>query len=271
MTHRVLITGAGGHLGGKLFAHLAADGRFEVTGLDLTPGDWPGIHPADLGSAGEWTGRLKGARTVVHLAGDRDPDATWSSAIRNNIDATARLYHHAAEAGVGRIVFASSNWRHGGRRFGAERLTADLEPRPVNAYGASKLFGERLGAHYAECRGISVICLRIGWTQWTHDNRPGPHMGMARWGQEMWLSDRDFLQGMTAAVTAEGVDFAILNLMSDNPGMRWDIDTTRRVIGYDPQDSHRARLTLQQQVQTPLLHFFGFALPGMVRKVMATW
>ena len=24
--------------------------------------------------------------------------------------------------------------------------------------------------------------------------------------------------------------------MSDSPGMRWDIDTTKRVIGYAPQD-----------------------------------
>jgi hypothetical protein len=28
--------------------------------------------------------------------------------------------------------------------------------------------------------------------------------------------------------------------MSANPGMRWDIDTTRRTIGYLPQDGHIA-------------------------------
>ena len=31
---------------------------------------------------------------------------------------------------------------------------------------------------------------------------------------------------MERAVLAEGVGFAVLNLMSDNPGMRWDIETT---------------------------------------------
>lgn len=35
---------------------------------------------------------------------------------------------------------------------------------------------------------------------------------------------------------ADGVGFAVLNLMSDNPGMRWDIDATRRAIGDAPQD-----------------------------------
>jgi len=28
----------------------------------------------------------------------------------------------------------------------------------------------------------------------------------------------------------------VLNLMSANPGMRWDIETTRKTIGYVPQD-----------------------------------
>jgi NAD+ dependent glucose-6-phosphate dehydrogenase len=54
------------------------------------------------------------------------------------------------------------------------------------------------------------------------------------------LSDRDLCQGMERAVLAENVPFAILNLMSANAGMRWDIEETRRVIGYHPQDSHVA-------------------------------
>jgi hypothetical protein len=52
----------------------------------------------------------------------------------------------------------------------------------------------------------------------------------------MWLSNRDLCQAMERAVLADGVGFAVLNLMSDNPGMRWDIETTRRTIGYAPLD-----------------------------------
>ena len=68
-------------------------------------------------------------------------------------------------------------------------------------------------------------------------------MTMGRWGQEMWLSDRDLCQAMERAVLAEDVRHHVLNLMSDNPGMRWDIDETRRAIGYAPQDGHVAELT----------------------------
>jgi hypothetical protein len=41
------------------------------------------------------------------------------------------------------------------------------------------------------------------------------------------------------------VGFAVLNLMSDNPGMRWDIETTKRTIGYAPQDGAAPVLTEQ--------------------------
>ena len=96
---------------------------------------------------------------------------------------------------------------------------------------------------FAEQSGLSFIAFRIGWCQKEHDNRPGPHMTMGRWGQEMWLSDRDLCQAMERAVLAEDVRHHVLNLMSDNPGMRWDIDETRQAIGYAPQDGHVAELT----------------------------
>jgi NAD+ dependent glucose-6-phosphate dehydrogenase len=238
----VLITGAGGHLGRKLFDALDQEVGYSVSGIDIRPVDHPHIHMADLSGDLNWIALLKDVDVIVHLAGDREPAATWSSAIKHNMDATLTLYHHAAAHGVKRVVLASSNWIHGDKRFTDDPLNSATPPGPLNAYGMSKLFGERTGAYFAEYHGLSVICLRIGWTQWTHDNQPGPHMAMGRWGQEMWLSDRDFLNGMRAAIDVKDVQFAALNLMSDNPGMRWDIAETKRVIGYDPQDGSQARV-----------------------------
>jgi len=268
---RVLITGALGHLGGKLFDHLKQTGEFEVSGLDLHPSDNPAIHVADLGEDGPWIERLKGVDVVVHLAGDRDPDASWSSAIRNNMDATLALYHHAAAAGVKRVVLASSNWLHGGRRFGTERLTSDLPPDPINAYGMSKLFSERTGAYFASRHNLSVICLRIGWTQWTHGNKPGSHMAMGLWGQEMWLSDRDFLEGVRSAITAPNVKFAALNLMSNNPGMRWDIDETRRVIGFVPKDGSPAKSNFKILGKSFLKELFTVTIPNSFERKFPDW
>ncbi len=71
---KIVVTGAAGHLGGKLSAHLAAAGH-AVTGLDLTAADRPvPIHAADLSRPDSgWTRRLVGQDVVVHLAADRDP------------------------------------------------------------------------------------------------------------------------------------------------------------------------------------------------------
>jgi hypothetical protein len=117
-----------------------------------------------------------------------------------------------------------------------------MEPYPINPYGVSKLVGERMGHSAHARRGLSVICFRIGYLQ-RGDNLPGPHMGWGGWGQAMWLSNRDLCQAMERAVLTDGIGFAVLNLMSDNPGMRWDIETTKRMIGYAPQDGAAPVLT----------------------------
>jgi len=267
----VLITGSGGHLGRKLFDMLDADPAFEVSGLDIRDVDHPCIHTADLSEGESWATHLDGVDVIVHLAGDREPTASWASAIRNNMDATLTLYHHAASRGVQRVVLASSNWLHGDKRFTNDRLTSDTPPGPVNAYGMSKLFCERTGAYFAQNHGLSVICLRIGWTQWTHGNRPGPHMAMGRWGQEMWLSDRDFLSGMKAAITAKKIDFAVLNLMSDNPGMRWDLSETQKVIGYEAQDGSPAQVGPTTVVSSALKKVFTYTLPRAFERLFPSW
>jgi len=143
---------------------------------------------------------------------------------------------------VRRVVFASSNWVMAGHRPGQGVLTIDMDPYPINPYGVSKLMGERMGRSAHARRGLSVICFRIGYLQ-RGDNRPGTHMGWSGWGQGMWLSNRDLCQAMERAVLAEDVGFAVLNLMSDNPGMRWDIEMTKRTIGYAPQDGAAPVLT----------------------------
>ena len=96
-------------------------------------------------------------------------------------------------------------------------------------------------------------------------------MAMGRWGQEMWLSDRDYLAGMQAAITAEGVEFAVLNLMSDNPGMRWDIENTKTVIGYEPKDGSRAIVPFSVKVKSRLKKLFSRDLPRVSDRWMETW
>lgn len=223
----VLIAGAAGNIGRKLQKHFAGLG-WNLRLLDAATG-------ADLSLYDKsWTGSFAGVDAVIHLASHSDPWAGWASIYKNNWLTTRNVTRAALEHDVKRLVFASSNWVLAGYRNSRERLTTDLPPKPINHYGFAKVCGENLGRVYAG-KGRSFIAFRIGWCQATPGNRPGPHMG-SRWQQLKWLSDRDLCQAFERSIVQEGVDFAVLNLMSANPGMRWDIEETGKVIGYRPQD-----------------------------------
>jgi nucleoside-diphosphate-sugar epimerase len=106
------------------------------------------------------------------------------------------------------------------------------------AYGHSKLVGERLAKSFADAAGLSVVVVRLGWVP-VGDNRPADvPADCDAWSREMWLSNRDLAQVMEKAVLApDSVRFAVVNAMSDNPGMRWDLESTRTILGYHPEDS----------------------------------
>ena len=98
--------------------------------------------------------------------------------------------------------------------------------------------------------------MRIGWCQ-PGENHPRtintsglPDAGMPTegyedrdliWFRNMWLSNRDFEHLMLAALHASTTGWTseaiVVNGMSQNKGMKWDIESTRRLIGYEPQDN----------------------------------
>ncbi len=246
----VLITGASGNLGAKLRRHL--EGRYELRLLDLDPRGDAGLVRADLSHwEPDWVERFRGADAVVHLAADPTAHQTWPNLVGPNVDAVVNVFLAAMRGGVRRVVYASSNHVMGGYMDDAmaARLTTELAPRPgtryvVNGeprdstgYGSAKLFGERVGKCFAEAHGLSVIAVRIGWVR-PGENRPedvpadrGP------WFRLMWLSNRDYGQLMERCLLADlPAPFVVVNGMSANTGMRWDIEATRRLVGYEPQD-----------------------------------
>ena len=242
---RVIVTGSTGNLGAKAAACLEGLDGWEVVRVGRNSAQHGSVILADLNqfSAG-WASHFEGADAVLHLAADPKPVGSWESITRLNIDLALNVFRAAEEGQVRRFVFASSNWILGGYRFSRETLTATLAPKPVNPYGASKLFVERYGLALAARTGMSVLSLRIGYCQ-PGANKPGPHMAFGRWGQQMWLGNRDWEQAVRKSVTTPFKGAAILNIVSRNDGMRWDIDEARRIIGYEPEDHHTPTLNLR--------------------------
>ena len=232
------MTGSTGNLGVKAVAALMQVEGVEVVQIGRNRANRADVVPADLEHYDErWAGEFHGVDAVLHLAADPKPVGTWQSILRLNVDLAFNVFRAAKANTVRRFVFASSNWVFGGYRFGSERLDSTLTPRPVNAYGASKLFIERYGFALAAETGMSVLSLRIGYCQ-PGDNRPGPHMAFGRWGQEMWLGNADWADAVVKAVTSRFLGSATLNVVSLNEGMRWDLDETRQTIGYAPTQRH---------------------------------
>ena len=251
----MLITGAAGNLGGKLRRHL--EDRYTLRLLDLDPAGDETITQADLSVWSDaWTREFEGADAIVHLAANPGPFLTWSDVIGPNVDGVIHVFAAAARANVPRVIYASSNHTMGGYKDFPEprRLTTSVPPRPgathpvegvrrdSAAYGSAKLFGERVGKCYAEIHGLSVIAVRIGWT---HEGENRPEVmppGRDDWFRLMWLSDRDFCRLMEKAIEADpSIRFAVVNGMSKNTGMRWDIDETRDLLGYEPADDVNGR------------------------------
>ncbi len=245
----VLITGAAGNLGDKLRRHL--EGRYPLRLIDRVGGD-PALHAADLAVWDpDWVQLFQGVDVVVHLAADPTAQQTWPRLVGPNVDAVLNVFQAAVRAGVRRVVYASSNHVMGGYKDLEEPwlLTTTLPPLPgaryvvrgehrdSSAYGSAKLFGERLGQHLAVTQGLSVIAVRIGWVQQGANRAQDIPADRGDWFRLMWLSNRDYLQLMEKCILADpGLGFAVLNGMSANRGMRWDIEETRRVVGYQPQD-----------------------------------
>jgi nucleoside-diphosphate-sugar epimerase len=249
----VLVTGATGNIGRKLRAHLGASGKYELRLLCLNPSGDPEVRTADLSHYDEgWASSFTGVDTVLHIAADPSPRASWASIQARNLDLFLNVMAAAQQKGVRRVVFASSNFVVAGHRFAKTPLTTTMEPAPINAYGASKLVGERVGKMFAERFGLSFIAFRIGVCQRTNDNRHGPWIPFGHWGQAMWVSDRDLCRAFEHAVDDESVTFGVYNLVSDNPGMRWEIESLRRDLGYTPLDGELMRVPASQRAKAAM-------------------
>jgi NAD+ dependent glucose-6-phosphate dehydrogenase len=246
----VLITGASGNLGCKLQRHL--EGRYPLRLIDRDCRGDQAVIEADLSRwDSRWVDLFKGIQIVFHLAADATAQQTWPALIGPNIDAALNVYRAAASAGVARFIYASSNHVMGGYKdlSTPALLTTDLavlpgtdynvdgEQRNSQPYAATKLFGERIGKCFAEVSSSVVIAVRIGWV------RPGGNRAVdiprdrEAWFRLMWLSDRDYCQLMECCIVANvPAGFHVINGMSSNTGMRWDLSSARELIGYKPLD-----------------------------------
>ncbi|MFB6304112.1 MAG: NAD-dependent glucose-6-phosphate dehydrogenase Azf [Haloferacaceae archaeon] len=239
---RVLLTGAGGRVGGAILDGIGDSEAYEWRLLFHSPPGEPVEHDYLVGDVVDpeaVRAAVDGMDAVIHLAGDPRPEAPWDSVLENNIDGTKRMLEASVEAGVEKFVFASSNHAVGHYETEREpdiyradddfRLDGTELPRPGNFYGVSKAAGETLCRFYHDEHDLSVVCVRIG-----NLNEGHPPRNYER-GQAMWLSHRDCAHLHDRCLQAE-YDYEIVYGISDNERKYYSLERAKEVLGYEPRD-----------------------------------
>ena len=240
----VLVTGMSGLIGRALRKQL--EGRHDLRALNRSAVEGLPCHRADIADLDAIAPAFAGVETVVHLAAQVG-NPGWESVQRQNVTGTYNVFEAARQAGVKRVVFASSGAAVSGIEADApysdlvagryEGLAAwpmltHLSPlRPAGLYGVSKVWGETLGRHYSDSHKMSFLCVRIGRVH--AEDRP-----LSPRDFSVWCSQRDIVRLLERCVEApEALRYDIFFGASRN---RWgyrDLEHPRAVLGWEPVDA----------------------------------
>jgi nucleoside-diphosphate-sugar epimerase len=269
---RVVVTGGSGKAGRWVVQDLRERGHV-VLNVDLAHdgSDHGQTIVADLTDLGQCHEVISGADALVHLAAIPAPDIRPAGkTFRNNVLSTYNVFAAAADQGVGRVVWASSETVLG-LPFDDPPAFAPIDethpPRPESSYALSKLVGEVMAAQFARRTGVPFLGLRISNIMEPHDyERFAAWQGDAkvrRWNLWGYVDARDVAMAVRVGLGAEIVADEVAIIAAADTCMRRDsadllseefpmvplgravsgretllsIDRARRLIGYEPQHS----------------------------------
>lgn len=219
---RILITGSKGVLGSLLQTGLSHD----TTDFDL-----PNQNAEKYEHLYE---HAKGHDAIIHLAWDFTSDGWLAENLNpNNTQISFNVFQAAADAGVKRVIVASSVHadKFAGRDVSARGLLRPYDlPTPDSPYGAGKCFLESLGRYYASAKGLEVVCIRFGGVNKLDTPPASPESE-----RQVWFSQRDCIELIQKCLDAPEIpdNYAIVYGISDNVGRLHDLSNP---FGWSPID-----------------------------------
>lgn len=243
---KILVTGLSGLIGTALRESLESD--HELTAFNRTGVSGIKSVQADLGDIDALKEAVEGKDVVIHLAAKAGEDYSWEELRDTNIEGTRNVFTAATEAGVPRVVFASSGatvagyetdepykslveGRYDDLPTNWPLISVDLPTRPRGVYGATKVWGEALAQHFSDTTATSFINVRIGYVN--ADDKPvGPRQ------QSVWCSQRDVVSAITLASLLDS-EFSCTTFFagSNNQYGYRDLSHGEELFGFVPQDA----------------------------------
>jgi nucleoside-diphosphate-sugar epimerase len=276
--NKVVVTGGNGKTGRAVVNELNARG-YQTLNVDLTipPASWGWALAVDLTDLGQTIEAFQGAEAVVHLAAIPAPGIRpEQETFRNNILSTYNVFSAAADLGLKKVVWASSETVLG-LPFEKEMpdyapIDEHQTPYPESSYALSKLLGEQMAAQFNRRFGLPFAGLRISNIMEPDEYAKFPTFWddptIRKWNLWGYVDARDVAQAVRLALELEVpgseqyivaaadtvMDRSSRGLMEEvypTVEIRRDlaefetllsIDKAREVLGYEPDYSWRDHL-----------------------------
>ncbi len=226
---RIVVTGGSGKAGRWVVRHLR-DAGHRVLNVDA-------VHDrsahgqcvlADLTDLGQCHEVLAGTDAVVHLAAIPAPEIRPAGeTFRNNALSTYNVFSAAADLGVGRVVWASSETVLGLPLEEPPAFAPIVEthpPRPETSYALSKLVGEIAAEQLARRHAMAFVGLRISnimepgdyerFESWQDDAR------IRKWNLWGYVDARDVAGAVAASLVADVHGAAVAIIAAADTCMR---------------------------------------------------
>ena len=234
---RFLITGGAGFIGTPLANYLVRQNHTVRVLDDLSAGDTTGLDPAINFTRGDVEDKPKVWRLlskvdcVYHLAARVSvPESVLYPREYNstNVSGTVAIMEAMRDAGIKRVVLASSGAVYGEQRI--DKVHEKLLPNPASPYAASKLAAESYVRTIGELWDIETVSLRIfnayGPGQALPPTHPpvipqfmreileGGSLVVHGNGEQTrdYIYVDDVVEALAAAATAEGINRQIINI-----------------------------------------------------------
>src|SRR6266478_6607260 len=165
-----VVTGGGGFIGSHIVQELLRRNETVKIIDNFSTGKRENVEPfeddaeiieADIAEARNLAQFLKGADYVIHQAAIPSVPKSILDPVKShhaNVNGTLKLLVACREAGVKRVVYASSSSLYGDSPTLPKH--EGMMPNPLSPYGAQKLFGEMYAQVFTRAYGLETVSLR---------------------------------------------------------------------------------------------------------------